>query len=111
MESAWPRTIAASRSFKRRGGSGNRALPPTRPGRSAAYDTSRSFLPEIARKQTPTARLNGSVGASFGVLLFGLTFDDTVARPLAQRDIDRRFRQLLSEATLIEFRHQRPLQF
>src|SRR5579864_6398132 len=106
MESAWPRTIAASRSFRRRGGSGNRALPPARPGRSAANDTSRSFLPEMARKQTLTARLNGSVGASFAAPLFGLALDDT-ARPSAQRDIDRRFRQLLSEATLIELGNQR----
>ena len=32
MESAWPRTIAASRSLSRRGGSGSRALPPVKPG-------------------------------------------------------------------------------
>src|ERR1700734_3509124 len=124
IESAWPRTIAASRSFKRRGGSGSRALPPTSPGRSEAKPTSKSPLPEIARRQTPTARLNGSVGASLA-LLFGLMFDDMqrlrpgepVALPasgerrlLRERHVDRALRQFLAEAALIEFRHQRTLE-
>ena len=43
-------------------------------GRSEAKLTSRSPLPAMARRQTPTARLNGSVGASF-VVLFGLIFE------------------------------------
>ena len=65
IESAWPRTIAASALPSLRGGSGSRTLPPIRPGRSAANDTSRSGLRAIARRQPVTARLNGSVGDSF----------------------------------------------
>ena len=62
IESAWPRTIAASARDSLRGGSGSRALPPIRPGRSAAKATSSSGLRAIARRQPATARLNGSVG-------------------------------------------------
>ena len=47
-----------------RGGSGSRTLPPIRPGRSAAKETSSSGLRAIARRQPVTARLNGSVGDS-----------------------------------------------
>src|ERR1700742_2708684 len=65
IESAWPRTIAASRLVILRAGSGSRALPGARPGRSAANVTSSSGAFAIARKQEVTARLNGSVGASF----------------------------------------------
>src|SRR3954453_9826273 len=64
IESAWPRTIAASRLVILRAGSGNRALPGARPGRSAAKVTSSSGAFAIARKHDVTARLNGSVGAS-----------------------------------------------
>src|SRR5580704_13677546 len=113
MESAWPRTIAASRSLSRRGGSGSRALPPARPGRSEAKLTSRSPLPAMARMQTPTARLNGSVGASFAVL-FGLMLEFMSAPSArvwsAQRHIDRALGQFLTKAALIEFGDQRPLQ-
>ena len=71
MESALPRTIAASALLSLRGGSGSRTLPPIRPGRSAAKLTSRSGLRASARRQPVTARLNGSVGNSFddGLLL------------------------------------------
>src|SRR5215469_11353553 len=119
IESACPRTMAASRSLSRRGGSGRRALPPMSPGRSEAKLTSRSPLPAIALRQIPTARLNGSVGASFAAL-FGLILEFMLfsLSPLtrrgafsAQRDVYRTLRQLLSEATLIEFGDQRPLQF
>src|SRR3954447_11982394 len=65
IESAWPRTIAASRLVILRAGSGNRALPGARPGRSAANVTSSSGAFAIARRHDVTARLNGSVGASF----------------------------------------------
>src|ERR1700712_514277 len=65
IESAWPRTIAASRFVILRAGSGSRALPGARPGRSAANDTSSSGALAIARRHDVTARLNGSVGASF----------------------------------------------
>jgi hypothetical protein len=65
IESAWPRTIAASRLVILRAGSGNRALPGASPGRSDAKVTSSSGFFAIARKQAVTARLNGSVGASF----------------------------------------------
>ena len=65
MESAWPRTIAASALPSLRGGSGSRTLPPIRPGRSAAKETSSSGLRASARRQPVTARLNGSVGDSF----------------------------------------------
>src|ERR1700677_3026441 len=61
--------MAASRSLSRRGGSGSRTLLAVSPGRSAANATSISLLPAIARTQTPTARLNGSVGASFAGVL------------------------------------------
>jgi hypothetical protein len=40
-------------------------LPGARPGRSAANVTSSSGFFAIARRQEVTARLNGSVGASF----------------------------------------------
>ncbi len=65
IESAWPRTIAASSGVSLRGGSGSRALPPDMPGRSAANDTSRSCRRAMARRHPVTARLKGSVGASF----------------------------------------------
>src|SRR5882757_3288368 len=65
MESAWPRTIAASRLVILRAGSGSRALPGARPGRSEANVTSSSGAFAIARRHEVTARLNGSVGASF----------------------------------------------
>ncbi len=65
IESAWPRTMAASRLVILRAGSGSRALPGARPGRSAANVTSSSGVFAIARRQAVTARLNGSVGASF----------------------------------------------
>src|SRR5262249_19859787 len=65
MESAWPRTIEASRRVILRAGSGSRALPGARPGRSAANVTSSSGVFAIARRQAVTARLNGSGGASF----------------------------------------------
>ena len=109
MESAWPRTIAASRSLSRRGGSGSRALPPASPGRSAANDTSRSPLPAIAFRQTPTARLNGSVGASLAGV-FGLMLEDTAATAQLSATLTGTLRQLLSEAALIELGDQRPLQ-
>ena len=73
--SAWPRTIAASCLVSLRGGSGSRALPPTRPGRSAANDTSSSGCRAIARRQLDTARLNGSVGESLADVL-GLMLED-----------------------------------
>src|SRR4051812_13635911 len=64
MESACPRTIAASCRVILRGGSGNRALPGASPGRSEAKLTSSSGVLAIARRHDVTARLNGSVGAS-----------------------------------------------
>src|SRR5579871_1513094 len=64
MESAWPRTIAASRLVILRAGSGKRALPGARPGRSAAKLTSSSGERAIAFRHAETERLNGSVGAS-----------------------------------------------
>jgi hypothetical protein len=89
IESAWPRTIAASRFDSLRGGSGSRALPGARPGRSAANETSSSGCLAIARKHDVTARLNGSVGASrlanlpllLGVVITKLTFQsDSLTR-------------------------------
>src|SRR6202034_178778 len=65
IESAWPRTMAASRRVILRAGSGSRALPGDRPGRSAAKVTSSSGAFAIARRHDVTARLKGSVGASF----------------------------------------------
>src|SRR5215831_14055963 len=114
IESAWPRTIAASRPVSLRGGSGRRALPPAMPGRSAANDTSSSGLRAIARRQPVTARLNGSVGLSLARLLL-LMFDDmpiAARRGLAsaERHVHRAFRQLRAKAALIEFGDDRPLQ-
>ena len=66
-----------------RGGSGSRALPPVSPGRSAAKVTSRSGLPRDRAQAAPTARLNGSVGASFAgdlVLMFGTDAQSRVMR-------------------------------
>jgi hypothetical protein len=74
----WDRDRRASARSNRRGrarsprrawsscgpGSGSRALPGARPGRSAANVTSSSGAFAIARRQEVTARLNGSVGAS-----------------------------------------------
>src|SRR5687767_4827752 len=57
--------MAASRLVILRAGSGSRALPGARPGRSAANVTSSSGALAIARKHDVTARLNGSFGASF----------------------------------------------
>ncbi len=74
MELALPRTIAASRLPSLRGGSGSRTLPPTSPGRSAAKETSSSLLRAMARRQPPSARLNGSVGDSLAGAL-GLLLD------------------------------------
>src|SRR5262249_47990650 len=129
MESAWPRTMAASLEVSLRGGSGRRALFPATPGRSAAKDISRSGLRAIARKHPVTARLKGSVGLSLTRLL-PFRFDgiawlssDCAARLIqkcaarrpcagdrsAQGDVDRGFRQLHSEAALIEFRNNRAL--
>src|SRR5262245_50267573 len=85
------------------------------PGRSAAKPTSRSGLRAIARRQPVTARLNGSVGLSLATDL-PLMFDDmpkiaaSRGPPSAQRHVDRRFRQLLAEAALIELGDDRPLQ-
>src|SRR5580692_11248799 len=56
--------MAASRLVILRAGSGNRALPGERPGRSAANVTSSSGALAMARTHDVTARLNGSVGAS-----------------------------------------------
>src|SRR4029453_7210240 len=114
MESAWPRTIAASAPLSFRGGSGRRALPATIPGRSAAKATSSSRLRAIARRHPVTARLNGSVGDSFDGLL-GLMFDDITGSQAwqidsTQRHIDRRFRQLDSETALIELGYDRSFQ-
>src|SRR5437879_143271 len=81
MESAWPRTIAASRRVILRAGSGSRALPGARPGRSAANVTSSSGAFAIARRQAVTARLNGSVGASFDPVR-NLVFDVVIAKSL-----------------------------
>src|SRR5262249_18396461 len=90
IESACPRTIAASVPLSLRGGSGSRALPATIPGRSAAKATSSSGLRAIARRHPVTARLNGSVGESFDGFL-GLMFDDITASQACstQRHIDR----------------------
>src|SRR6188508_623763 len=84
MESAWPRTIAASGPLSFRGGSGRRALPPTIPGRSAAKETSSSGLRAIARRHPVTARLYGSVGDSLEGFL-GLVLDDIPALSSARR--------------------------
>src|ERR1700710_1384116 len=72
--------MAASRRVILRAGSGSRALPGDRPGRSAAKVTSSSGDLAMARRHDVTARLNGSVGASLapvrnllvvGVVLIG----------------------------------------
>src|SRR3989442_3286882 len=116
IESAWPRTMAASRVLSLRGGSGSRALPAASPGRSAANPTSSSGRLAIARRQPATARLNGSVGASLPGF-FGLVLElIAIASPgrsncaLAQRDVHRGFGKLGVEAALIEFGDDRPFQ-
>ncbi len=78
-ESPTPRVTATSCSLMRRGGSGSRALFWASDGRSAAKLTSSSGLPAIARMQPTTARLNGSVGLSAGLVRgvsFGIVTDD-----------------------------------
>src|SRR5882757_4187052 len=79
IESAWPRTIAASRLVIFRAGSGSRALPGASPGRSAANETSSSGDFAIALRQEATERLNGSVGAS--LVLRNLELDDVLMSP------------------------------
>src|ERR1700745_1571704 len=105
VESAWPRTMAASRRVILRAGSGSRALPGASPGRSAAKLTSSSGVRAIARRQDVTARLNGSVGASFDPVR-NLELDVVIALPrgddLGQRHVHRGFRKLGVEAALIE---------
>src|ERR1700746_658363 len=127
MESAWPRTMAASRLVILRAGSGSRALPGDRPGRSEANATSSSGFLAIARRQAVTARLNGSGGGFFDPVR-NLVFDVVIlisppvvlaacvvpafaGTTLAHRHVDRGFWELNVEAALIEFGHQRTLQF
>src|ERR1700733_6221144 len=103
IESAWPRTIAASRLVILRAGPGSRALPGARPGRSEANVTSSSGAFAIARRHEVTARLNGSVGASLDPVR-NLEFDVVIvasprsvpakAGTLAQRHVYRGLRQL-----------------
>src|SRR5258708_5760222 len=88
MESAWPRTIAASRLVILRAGSGSRALPGANPGRSAANVTSSSGFFAIARRQAVTARLNGSVGASFDPVR-NFWFDVVIASPYSARSLQQ----------------------
>src|SRR5947208_8089848 len=114
MESAWPRTIAASRFDNLRGGSGNRALPGPSPGRSAANVTSSSGCLAIARRHDVTARLNGSVGASRPPdlpLLLVVIASGAVPYRLAQRHVDGRLRQLSVKAALIELGDEGSLEF
>src|SRR6202161_2133130 len=112
--------MAASRRVILRAGSGSRALPGARPGRSAANVTSRSGVLAIARRHDVTARLNGSVGASLDPVR-NLIFDVViVASPrvvpakagtkLTHRHVHRRLREFGVEAALIEFGDQRPFQ-
>src|ERR1700753_3021208 len=113
MESAWPRTIAASRLVILRAGSGSRALPGESPGRSAAKLTSSSGARAMARRHDVTARLNGSVGASLEPvrnLLLDVLIAPRRRDASGKRHVDRGFRELRVEAALIEFRHQRALQ-
>src|ERR1700757_5521099 len=110
--------MAASRRGFLRAGSGSRALSGARPGRSAANVTSSSGFLAIARRQAVTARLNGSVGASFDPVR-NLVFDVVIlisprvvlsprgvpasaGMTLAHRPVDRGFRELNVEAALIE---------
>ena len=86
--SALPRTIAASARVSLRAGSGSRTLPPTRPGRSAANETSSSAFLAMARRQLVTARLNGSVGDSL-LCAFGLLLEDIVLSQVPLRASDR----------------------
>src|ERR1700730_5762802 len=96
--------MAASRRVILRAGSGSRALPGARPGRSAANGTSRSGVFAIARRQDVTARLKGSVGASFDPVR-NLVFDVViVASPQvvpAKAETDHHRRSLFSRDQLI----------
>src|SRR5580704_19333128 len=101
MESAWPRTIAASRLVILRAGSGSRALPGASPGRSAAKLASSSGARAMARRQEVTARLNGSVGASFDPvrnLLLDVDMAPRRVTALRKRHVHRGFRKLGIEA-------------
>src|SRR4030081_488364 len=126
IESAWPRTMDASRRVSWRARSASRALPGDRPGRSAANVTSSSGAFAIARRQAVTARLNGSVGASFDPVR-NLMLDVVIAispqvaltsgrprerggRRLRHRHVYRGLRELRVEAALIEFSDQRAFQ-
>src|SRR4030081_3738355 len=126
MEPRGPRTMPASRRVILRAGSGSRALPGARPGRSAANVTSSSGAFAIARRQAVTARLNGSVGASFDPVR-NLMLDVVIAispqvvphlgssprtrgRRLRHRHVFRGSRELRVEAALIECSDQRAFQ-
>src|ERR1700731_4848586 len=96
IASAWPRTMAASRLVILRAGSGSRALPGDKPGRSAANVTSSSGFLAIARKQAVPARLNGSVGASFGPVR-NLLFEVVISIPSTPRKRGHNHLRSLSE--------------
>src|SRR4051812_15568810 len=86
--------MAASRRVILRAGSGSRALPGARPGRSEANVTSSSGAFAMARRHDVTARLNGSVGASLepvrNLELDGVVMRSTFGRPQAV-EFDRPF--------------------
>src|SRR5215475_13821136 len=118
IESAWPRTTAASALPSLRGGSGKRTLPPISPGRSAAKATSSSGLRASARKHPVTARLNGSVGDSFDeglTLMFEAISRLSLPPPgeakSGQSHVHGGLRQFDAEAALIELGDDRPFQF
>src|SRR5262249_14329701 len=85
IESACPRTIAASAAVGLREGSGSRPLPPAAPRRPAAEPASRAGFLAIAPRQPLTARLNGSVGLSLAAVSLGLMLDDIFRVPWSER--------------------------
>src|SRR5262245_18153206 len=100
--SAQPRTTEISLHEGARDGSGSCTSLPSISGLPGAQLTCTSPSPAMARTVMPSTRLKGSAGDS-------LRFEPAaIARAfLAQGNVGRALGQLLAEAALIEFRHQR----
>ncbi len=106
-ESAWPRTMAASRLVIFRAGSGS--APCRAQGRDARRRsvTSSSGALAIALRHDVTARLNGSVGASLVVAEFGVggcahRFRKPVPGDALRGTVDREFPRRRGSRRLIE---------
>src|SRR5689334_10286484 len=99
--SAQPRTTATSLAEGTRDGSGSCTSLPSISGLPGAKVTCTSPSPAMARTAKPSTRLNGSAGDSLrcGPAAIAATF-------LAQRHVGSALGKFLTEAALVELRHQ-----